>query len=532
MPSLTPRLPTPPSWRTSRAARPRCCCRSRRPARPASPTRPSRWARRSNGVFLDGCAVALDARENTMDAAGSLIEIWRERGIGENQRRGAFNYDPLGVLARTGTLYYPAQRSCEIAAKFAYDCRTMTNVTALLADGRPYHEAGAGEAQELAAMLATLVAYLRACESAGLRPRTAFAKIGAGAGRRRRSVPHDRQAARGAQARRACRRGVRGHACRRPDASVGCHVGAHDGAARSLGEHAAHHHRLRRRRAGRRGRRHRAALHLGARQARRLRPPHRPQHAPGAAGGKLARPRLRIRRTAPGSSRRSRDELAQKSWALFQDIEAKGGMGAALESGFIQGEIARTAEARAVWHRHGSPGADRRLGLPATCRRRRQGRPAPSSRARSSRAEPRSRRCRCGAWPSRSSCCATPPMPIWPLPASAPRCSWPASAILPPTRLARPGPGISSPPAASRPSPATAFTTPPTRARPSPTSGASLACICSSDAVYAELAEATAGALKAAGAAPGAAGRPAEGRRKPRCRRRASIRSFLLVATR
>ena len=43
----------------------------------------------------------------------------------------------------------------------------MTNVTALLADGRPYHEAGAGEAQELAAMLATLVAYLRACEARG-----------------------------------------------------------------------------------------------------------------------------------------------------------------------------------------------------------------------------------------------------------------------------------------------------------------------------------------------------------------------------
>ena len=41
------------------------------------------------------------------------------------------------------------------------------------------------------------------------------------------------------------------------------------------------------------------------------------------------------------------DELAQRSWALFQDIEAKGGMGAALESGFVQGEIARVAEARA-----------------------------------------------------------------------------------------------------------------------------------------------------------------------------------------
>ena len=84
------------------------------------------------------------------------------------------------MLARTGTLYYAADRSCEIAAKFANDCRTMTHVTALLADGRPYHEAGASEAQELAAPPATLVAYLRACEGAGLRPRAAFAKIGLG----------------------------------------------------------------------------------------------------------------------------------------------------------------------------------------------------------------------------------------------------------------------------------------------------------------------------------------------------------------
>ena len=36
------------------------------------------------GVFLNACTIALDARENTMDAAGSLIEIWRAAGIGEN----------------------------------------------------------------------------------------------------------------------------------------------------------------------------------------------------------------------------------------------------------------------------------------------------------------------------------------------------------------------------------------------------------------------------------------------------------------
>ncbi|MBL7309323.1 methylmalonyl-CoA mutase, partial [Escherichia coli] len=38
---------------------------------------------------------------------------------------------------------------------------------AFLADGRPYHEGGAGEAAELGAVLATAVAYLRALEASG-----------------------------------------------------------------------------------------------------------------------------------------------------------------------------------------------------------------------------------------------------------------------------------------------------------------------------------------------------------------------------
>ena len=41
------------------------------------------------------------------------------------------------------------------------------------------------------------------------------------------------------------------------------------------------------------------------------------------------------------------EELARQSWEMFQAIEAQGGMGAALESGFIQAEVARTELARA-----------------------------------------------------------------------------------------------------------------------------------------------------------------------------------------
>jgi methylmalonyl-CoA mutase len=42
------------------------------------------------------------------------------------------------------------------------------------------------------------------------------------------------------------------------------------------------------------------------------------------------------------------DELAKKSWALFQDIDAKGGLTTALSSGYFQDEIARVAEARSA----------------------------------------------------------------------------------------------------------------------------------------------------------------------------------------
>ena len=40
------------------------------------------------------------------------------------------------------------------------------------------------------------------------------------------------------------------------------------------------------------------------------------------------------------------EQLARKAWALFQEIEARGGMLAALQSGAIQAEIAAVAERR------------------------------------------------------------------------------------------------------------------------------------------------------------------------------------------
>ncbi len=298
------------------------------------------------GVFLDGCIVGLDAGENTMDAAGSLIELWREQGINENKRLGAINCDPLGVLARTGTLYYPAARSCDIAAKFANDCRTMTNVTALLADGRPYHEAGGSEAQELAAMLATLVAYLRACEASGLRPRFALGKIAL-------AVAADADLFLTMAKVRAARRLVArvAEACGATHAVEGVRLWAVT-SQRMMARRDPWVNMLRTTIAC-------AGAALGGADAITVLPYTWAMGQPDAFARRIARNTHLVlqeesslgRVMDPGHGawfiEKITDELAQESWTLFQEIEAKGGMGSALESGFIQAEVARVAEERA-----------------------------------------------------------------------------------------------------------------------------------------------------------------------------------------
>jgi len=297
------------------------------------------------GVFLEACVVALDARENTMDAAGSLIEVWRSAGIGENQRRGAFNYDPLGVLARTGTLYYPAPRACELAARFASDCRTMTNVTALLADGTPYHDAGAGEAQELAAVLATLVAYLRACEAAGLRPRSAFAKIAV-------ALAADADLFLTIAKLRAARRLLAriAEASGASRAADRMHIWAAT-SQRMMARRDPWVNLLRTTVAC-------AGAALGGADAVTVLPYTWALGKPDAFARRIARNTQLVLQEESGLGRvadpahgswyveRLTEELARKAWERFQAIEAKGGMGAALESGLIQDEIDAVAAAR------------------------------------------------------------------------------------------------------------------------------------------------------------------------------------------
>jgi methylmalonyl-CoA mutase len=298
------------------------------------------------GVFLDGCTIALDARENTMDAAGSLLELWRAEGISENQRLGAFNYDPLGVLAATGTLYYPADRSCEIGAKLAADCRAMSNVTALVADGSPYHEAGASEAQELAAMLATLVAYLRACEAQGLRPRMALGKIAL-------ALAADTDLFLTTAKLRAARVLVARvtEACGAASAGAVMHLTATT-SERMLARRDPWVNLLRATAAC-------AGAAFGGADAVSVLPFTWALGRPDAFARRMARNIHLVLQEESGLGRVAdpaggawaieglTQDLAGKAWQLFQDLEGRGGMARVLESGYLQGEIGKVAEVRA-----------------------------------------------------------------------------------------------------------------------------------------------------------------------------------------
>lgn len=116
--------------------------------------------------------IALEPGADSFEVASAVCALAAKRGAAGAVAR--LGIDPLGVLARTGEL--AGLRSDGKA--FAAPLPAMAQpATVLTADGRPYHDAGASEAQELAAIASTLVAYLRCLETSGVAPADGLARI-------------------------------------------------------------------------------------------------------------------------------------------------------------------------------------------------------------------------------------------------------------------------------------------------------------------------------------------------------------------
>lgn len=298
-----------------------------------------------NNVALDLCPIALVANDSAIEAAAALERLWTERGIGAADRQGHFNIDPLGTLAQTGALDDPLDTALSRAAKTASGSIAAPRVTALLADGNAYHQGGASEAQELAAMLSTLVAYLKACNADGLPPDRALPKIAL-------SLAADADQFMTTAKLRAARRLVWqvADACGAADAAGRTHMTAIT-AWRMLARRDPWTNIMRTTLAC-------AGAAIGGADSIVVLPFTFPL-------GKTDRFARRISRNvqivlqeesslgrvidpAGGSwyVEKLTDDLAHRAWEIFQDIEGKGGMAAALTSGYLQDAISQVAEKR------------------------------------------------------------------------------------------------------------------------------------------------------------------------------------------
>ena len=123
-----------------------------------------------DGVFLEtGINVELDLSAATRDAAANIAHLVEARGIDPALTNIVFGLNPIGGMAR-GKIDpedWPA-----LAPKFAQYVRSLADrgfaKSLCVADARLVHAAGGSEVQELAFALASAVAYLRALEAGGI----------------------------------------------------------------------------------------------------------------------------------------------------------------------------------------------------------------------------------------------------------------------------------------------------------------------------------------------------------------------------
>jgi methylmalonyl-CoA mutase len=123
-----------------------------------------------DGVYFDaGVAIALNPVLGRENAGVNLAGLIEAKGVDPAKVDIRFNYQALSTMAVRGAA---ATAWPEVAKPFAKMIGELIGRgfkgPFALADGRPVHDAGGSEAQELAFALAVAVSYLRALEEGGM----------------------------------------------------------------------------------------------------------------------------------------------------------------------------------------------------------------------------------------------------------------------------------------------------------------------------------------------------------------------------
>lgn len=117
-------------------------------------------------VALEMITLRLEPAPSSHRNATLAAALAEKRGIAPEKARIAFGLDPLGVAMATGLLDRDWQT--QTAGTVGFLKQQGFGGAILSCDARPLHEAGASHAQELAAALAMGVAYMRTLAAAGI----------------------------------------------------------------------------------------------------------------------------------------------------------------------------------------------------------------------------------------------------------------------------------------------------------------------------------------------------------------------------
>lgn len=291
------------------------------------------------GVLLELAPVALDAGFLGPKAADWLGAVAKASPAAKL----VFNLDPLSAFAAAGSSPGPVEShivsAATVAARLA---ETYPEAQLFLASGRVVHEAGGGEAGEVAFAAASAVAYAKALVRAGLTIEDAFGRITLGLSadadyfltiaklRAARAVWARIAAASGAAApariearsshRMLARQDAWTNMLRLTSAAFGAAVGGADSIV--LGAFT-------------------DALGLPTAFARRQSRNTQLVLMEEAHVGRVADPAA-----GAGYVEAMTDQIARAAWAAFQAIEAQGGLVAALSSGHVAGEVEKVRAAR------------------------------------------------------------------------------------------------------------------------------------------------------------------------------------------
>lgn len=290
-------------------------------------------------IQIAGGIAGLDAGRHFLSA---LVAQKREAGGTAVSR---LNVDPIGVLARYGAAWAPIDTALADTVKFAAEVRSAERpLTSVLVDATIPHEAGASEAQELAFLAAGLVAYLRAFEAAGVAPKDALSSIAF-------AVAADTDLFLNAAKVRAARTILARIAEASGASPGGLHITAST-SQRVMAKRDPWTNMLRTTTAC-------AGAAFGGADAITVLPFTFALGVPDRFARRIARNTQLVLQEESQLGRvvdpiggswyveKLTSELATKAWSLFQEIEGKGGLVAALTSGALQDEIARVAETRA-----------------------------------------------------------------------------------------------------------------------------------------------------------------------------------------